>query len=544
MRKLHDRQSRFTIWRQSGVHLWRLQFSGLIHCLFLSIFLFWGTIGFAQIDTIQSTNSAYRKAEVLFQASDWVNAAAEFKKLAENPLSAEAANYRLASIHQKIGKNNEALFFIDQALKLNPSEDTYIILKAQLLTVLFKYNEAGKYYFKAIEINPKFWSRYKEASEFFKYSHNSFDLLKICRLWEKQFLFRPEIAKAYIWAYQDLRKTDSIIFIYEKLNAKYPDQAEYYKELKTIYLSSKQIEKAQKLISSKYQFDTANVFYKNEIIQLKAITLMGPNPKQENQFNGKKTEVYLKLYTENKYQILQILNSKLYFLRAFKEPWSELQNSAIGIFLECEQNTKLIDSIYLLAINLGFPNYEIKRKLNETLGRKFYCSSNYHWAIKYYELTGELKLSNENEVMPYIYSLFASQNKEKLSIVIPKLIEAFPFAPINELVSSYSLLFENKNEELLTATSNLLRTRNLGNSWKNEFICLGILGNFNLKANPITQLDYIYTENINPPYLKPFLKYYQSQSNDMKALELLNLAYNLGQITQSEFQLEISILKK
>ncbi len=112
------------------------------------------------------------------------------------------------------------------------------------------------------------------------------------------------------------------------------------------------------------------------------------------------------------------------------------------------------------------------------------------------------------------------------------------------MVSSYSLLFENKNEELLTATSNLLRTRNLGNSWKNEFICLGILGNFNLKANPITQLDYIYTENINPPYLKPFLKYYQSQSNDLKALELLNLAYNLGQITQSEFQLEISILKK
>jgi tetratricopeptide (TPR) repeat protein len=246
MRKLHDRQSRCTQWRQSGVQHWRLQFSGLIHCLFLSIFLFWGTIGFAQIDTIQSTNSAYRKAEVLFQASDWVNAAAEFKKLAENPLSAEAANYRLASIHQKIGKNNEALFFIDQALKLNPSEDTYIILKAQLLTVLFKYNEAGKYYFKAIEINPKFWSRYKEASEFFKYSHNSFDLLKICRLWEKQFLFRPEIAKAYIWAYQDLRKTDSIVFIYGKLNAKYPDQAEYYKELKTIYLSSKQIEKAQK----------------------------------------------------------------------------------------------------------------------------------------------------------------------------------------------------------------------------------------------------------------------------------------------------------
>lgn len=433
-----------------------------------------------------------------------------------------------------MGKNNDAHYYIDQALKINPSEDTYIILKAQLLTVLFKYNQAGKYYFKAIEINPKYWSRYKEASEFFKNSHNSIDLLKVCRLWEKQFLFRPEIAKAYIWAYQDLRKTDSIAFIYEKLNAKYPDQAEYYKELKSIYLSSNQKEKAQKLISGKYQFDTANIFYKNEIIQIKAITLMGANPKQENQFNVKKTEVYLKLYTENKYQILQILNSKLYFLRAFKELWSELQNSAIGIFLECEQNTKLIDSIYLLAINLGFPNYEIKRKLNETLGRKFYCNANYDLAIKYYELTGELKLSNENEIIPYLYSLFAKQNKEKLSIVIPKLIEAFPFAPINELVSCYSLLFDNKKEELNTSATNVLRTRNLSNSWKNEFTCLMFLGNINLNtpSKPIPQLDQLEIQNINPPYLSPFLSYFRSQSNDLKTKEILNLAQILGQIIE------------
>jgi tetratricopeptide (TPR) repeat protein len=534
MRKLHDRQSRCAQWRQLGVQHWRLQFSGLIHCGFYCLFLFWGTFASAQIDTIQSTNAAYRKAEVLFQASEWVDATIEFKKLAENPISAEAANFRLATIHQKIGKNNEALFYIDQALKLNPSEDTYVILKAQLLTVLFKYNEAGKYYFKAIEIHPKYWSRYKEASEFFKYSHNSLDLLKICRLWEKQFLFRPEIAKAYIWAYQDLRKTDSIVFIYEKLNAKYPDQAEYYKELKTIYLSSNQIEKAQKLISSKYQNDTSNIFYKNENLQLKAITLFGSLQKQENQFNDRNTAANIKLYTENKYQIMQILNSKLYYLRAFKEPWSDIQNSAIGIFFECEQNTKLIDSIYQLAINYGYPNYEIKRKLNETLGRKFYGKSNYNLAIKYYELTGELKLSNENEVIPYLYSLFAKQNKEKLMIIIPKLIEAFSFAPMNELVNCYSLLFDNKKEELNTSATNVLRTRNLSNLWKNEFTCLMFLGNINLNtpSKPIPQLDQLEIQNINPPYLSPFLSYFRSQSNDLKTKELLNLAQILGQLIE------------
>jgi tetratricopeptide (TPR) repeat protein len=366
MRKLHDRQSRCAQWRQSGVQHWRLQFSGLIHCLFLIVFLFWGTIGSAQIDTVQSTNSAYRKAEVLYQASDWANASIEFKKLAGNPISAEAANYRLATIHQKIGKNAEALFFIDQALKVNPSEDTYIILKAQLLTILFKYNEAGKYYFKAIEINPKYWSRYKEASEFFKHSHNSIELLKVCRLWEKQFLFRPDIAKAYMWAYQDLKKTDSITYTLEKLHAKYPTQSDYYKELITTYLSSNQFEKAEKMVLIKYQNDTSNIFYKNEIIQLKANVLLNSLKKNENQPIINNSEVYLNLYTENKYQILQLLNSKLYYLRAFKENWSDIQNSAIGIFLQAEQNIKMIDSIHQMALNHGYPSFEIKRKLNET----------------------------------------------------------------------------------------------------------------------------------------------------------------------------------
>ena len=406
-----------------------------------------------------------------------------------------------------------------------------------MLTVLFKYNEAGKNYFKAIEINPKYWSRYKEASEFFKYSHNSNDLLKTCRLWEKQFLFRPEIAKAYIWAYQDLKKIDSITFIHEKLHAKYPDQSDYYKELITIYLSSYQIEKAEKMVLLKYQNDTSNIFYKNEILQLKAITLLGSLQKQENQFNAKNTAVYLKLYADNKYQIIQILNSKLYYLRAFKEPWSDVQNSAIGIFFQAEQNTKLIDSIYLLAINHGFPNYEIKRKLNETLGRKFYCNANYDLAIKYYELTGELKLSNENEIIPYLYSLFAKQNKEKLSLVIPKLIETFPFSPINELINCYSLLFDNKNEELITVATNLLRTRTLSNSWKNEFTCLMLLGNINLNtpSKPIPQLAQIEIQNINPQYISSFLSYFRSQSNDLKTKELLNLAQILGQLIEIGF---------
>lgn len=415
-----------------------------------------------------------------------------------------------------------------------------------MLTVLYKYNEAGKYYFKAIEINPKYWSRYKEASEFFKYSHNSLDLLKISRLWEKQFLFRSEIAKAYIWAYQDLKKTDSITFILEKLHSKYPDQPNYYKELTSIYLSFNQIEKAEKMVLFKYQNDTSNIFYKNENLQLKAITLFGSLQKQESQFNDRNSAAYIKLYTENKYQIMQILNSKLYYLRAFKEPWSDIQNSAIGIFFECEQNTKLIDSIYQLAINYGYPNYEIKRKLNETLGRKFYGKSNYNLAIKYYELTGELKLSNENEVIPYLYSLFAKQNKEKLMIIIPKLIEAFSFAPMNELVNCYSLLFDNKKEELNTSATNVLRTRNLSNLWKNEFTCLMFLGNINLNtpSKPIGQLDQMDIHNIHPQYIQQFLKYFQSQSNDVKSRELLILAYNLAQITQSEFQLEISLLKK
>lgn len=534
MRKLHDRQSRCTQWRQSGVQHWRLQFPGLIHCLFLSFFLFWGTFGFAQIDTIQSTNAAYRKAEVLYQAFDLADASVEFKKLTENPIAAEAANYRLATIHQKLGKNNEALFFIDQALKLNPSEDTYIILKAQLLTVLFKYNEAGKYYFKAIEINPKYWSRYKEASEFFKHSHNSIDLLKVCRLWEKQFLFRPEIAKAYIWAYQDLKKTDSITYILEKLHVKYPDQSDYYKELITIYLSSNQFEKAEKMALNKNQNDTSNIFYKNEILQLKANTLFNSLKKNENQQIANHTEVYLKLYAENKYQILQILNSKLYYLRALKETWSDIKYSAIGIFFHAEKNIQLIDSIYQFAVNFGYPNYEVKRKLNETLGRKFYSSANYDFAIKYYELTVELKLSNENEIIPYLYSLFAKQNKEKLNQITPKLIEAFPFAPINDLVNCYSLLFDNKKEELYTAATNLLRTRTLSNSWKNEFTCLMFLGNINLntQTKSIPQLDQINILNINPPYLNSFLSYFRSQSNDLKTKELLNLAQILGQLIE------------
>ena len=291
------------------------------------------------------------------------------------------------------------------------------------------------------------------------------------------------------------------------------------------------------MVLLKYQNDTSNIFYKNEILQLKAITLLGSLQKQENQFNAKNTAAYLKLYADNKYQIIQILNSKLYYLRAFKEPWSDVQNSAIGIFFQAEQNTKLIDSIYLLAINHGFPNYEIKRKLNETLGRKFYCNANYDLAIKYYELTGELKLSNENEIIPYLYSLFAKQNKEKLSIVIPKLIETFPFSPINELINCYSLLFDNKNEELITVATNLLRTRTLSNSWKNEFTCLMLLGNINLNtpSKPIPQLAQIEIQNINPQYISSFLSYFRSQSNDLKTKELLNLAQILGQLIEIGF---------
>jgi len=534
MRKLHDRQSRCAQWRQLGVQHWRLQFSGLIHCSFTLFFLFWGTIASAQIDTVQTTNAAYRKAEVLFQASDWTNATIEFNKLAENPISAEAANYRLATIHQKLGKIVQALFYIDQALKINPTEDSYVILKAQLLSVLFKYSEAGKYYFKAIEINPKYWSRYKEASEFFKRSHNSFELLKVCRIWENQFSFRPEIAKAFIWAYEDLKKSDSITYILEKLHAKYPDQSEYYKELTTMYLSSNQFDKAQKIALLKYQNDTSNIFYKNEMVQLRAYKLFHSLKRNENQPINSDNEIFLKVYDENKYQILQILNSKFYYLSAFKETWSDIKYSAIGVFFRAEKNIELVNAIYQMAIDFGYPNYEIKRKLNETLGRKFYNSSNYDLAIKYYELTGDLKLSNENEIIPYLYSLFAKQNKGKIIQITPKLIESFPFAPINDLVNCYSLLFENKKEELSNAATNLLRTKTLSNSWKNEFTCLIFLGNINLStpSKSIPQLDQINIQNINPPYISPLLSYFRSQSNDLKTKELLNLAQILGQLIE------------
>jgi hypothetical protein len=94
--------------------------------------------------------------------------------------------------------------------------------------------------------------------------------------------------------------------------------------------------------------------------------------------------------------------------------------------------------------------------------------------------------------------LFAKQNKEKIFQITSKLIEAFPFAPINDLVNCYSLLFENKKEELSTAATNLLRTKTLSNSWKNEFTCLMLLGNINLNtpSKSIPQLDLIEIQNI------------------------------------------------
>lgn len=516
--------------------------------------IFEGNFSFAQVDTIQLNNSAYRDAELLFQKSDWVNATAAFKKLTEIPQTKEPAFYRLAIIHQKNGKNNEALYYIDQALKLNPNEDIYVITKAQLLNALFKYNEAGKFYFKAIELNPKYYSRYKEALDFFKKSRNLVDVIRVCQLAEKQFDIQVDLGLECLHANDGLKNTNEVSVCASKLFKKYPNNKKVIENILKLcnqnpfYYSHLLVE----LFKNRATSDTSNIQYLNEYyiytypIQLEDI-IDSKNPDDSksdfNNLNSVITKIYCshEFYEKNKSEIQKVI--------FYKNIPIQEKTQVCEIFFNSEKNATIIDSALRILYN-DFETNEREYRLNFDFAVSSMMRGKYEIAQKYFLKTLKIHIDtpknfNSLEINHINYLLLCIlQNNDQITLnQIKKLISVQKF---EQIISLYQLLLEKNYQKVIET----IEKENVVIKDYHYYHYNNLLAFSYFKLKNYTKANRIWS-NLNAFNIGSYSTFllnahtsFESEHLTEMAKQFLMMAYYLGQISKPEFNQYLKSINK
>ncbi len=145
--------------------------------------------------------------------------------------------FRLSDIALKHENREAAVDFNRKAREKDPLNEFYQLQHAQLLELDKKFSEAGEIYLQRSYKNPKFWSLYQDAIRNFNKDRNSDRMLATCRLWEKQFGLREEIAYNFSQAYERKGLEDSVLFIQKRLIEKYPERWKYKEKLWHYYLT-------------------------------------------------------------------------------------------------------------------------------------------------------------------------------------------------------------------------------------------------------------------------------------------------------------------
>ncbi len=512
----------------------------MIRLLCLLFFFSWGTITSAQIDSIQKDRSAYRQAENFFQNGQKQEATQAFIALTKSNNTKEAAHFRLATIYSENANLDLAIFHIDKALQFCKNCDDYILQKAQILSNLGKYNEAGEQYIEAIKLNPSFWTRYNKAIFAFKSANNTQKAIEVTRLWEKQFQLKPEIGIRYIQEFSQLGLKDSVLLYAKKLLLKYPKNPEIFKKTQDIYKSNQKYLEFSEILKLRYLTDTNNIDFQLDILPNELLIQMEQICKNNQILTTQECKNYgpREYYKNNQSLVRKIAFNKN--LSTEQKKWAH------EVFFWSESNLNLLDSCYKLSFShhqgnpqLGYSPYCFLVACN------LYNIGKYTEAQKYFlsVFFNDPNLSSE-KINKTLHCCALNGDKSALEKCKNYLEEIMPFMANSDLFDALFALSDKQYQSVIQIISSI---SNLSNN-PNKSLYYNILAYCQFKIGEIKSailtFDNLKPEQVLDPCVILAFQCYKQSQNIEKAHQFLNMAYFLGTIDEEGKKLYLNQMPK
>jgi len=179
------------------------------------------------------------------------------KAISLNPSSA-AAYYELAGLYMYLGDLKKATFLAERACRLNPAQEWYKVLLAELYKASGKISDAIKVTGDLIAIATGNVEYYYQRAEMYRYLKKYDAALKEYNTIEKAFGFSEEVAlsKEEIWLLKgDENKALAEI---QNLVTAFPGEPRYLGMLAETYMNRKNLDQAWKYYSRMLEVDSTN----------------------------------------------------------------------------------------------------------------------------------------------------------------------------------------------------------------------------------------------------------------------------------------------
>lgn len=155
----------------------------------IGVFLFISAFLNAQTFTHKETSISedYHKAETYYLLHQWEKAIPIYQEILLKEDSNQAAQYRLACIYEQLGKTQQGLFHINNALTGSDSNTYFLYQKIKLLEINKQFEEAWIIHQNLISAEPRRPTRYIAAIQNCKERVAVTDMLELTSKWIEQF---------------------------------------------------------------------------------------------------------------------------------------------------------------------------------------------------------------------------------------------------------------------------------------------------------------------------------------------------------------------
>ena len=136
---------------------------------------------------------------------------------------------------------------VEKAIKLEPDNNWYQLLYANLLINGLRYKEATAIYEKLAKANPEDLNYYYDWAEGCIYMGKYIDAIDVYNLLEKKTGVSEELSLQKEKLYLELKKTDKAIEEIQNLVKAFPTETSYYNYLADLYLMDGNTSKAYEI---------------------------------------------------------------------------------------------------------------------------------------------------------------------------------------------------------------------------------------------------------------------------------------------------------
>jgi tetratricopeptide (TPR) repeat protein len=174
------------------------------------------------------------------------NAARMFSEVLKRDPANDAAAYELSRVYYSMEDYDQSLMKINTALRIDPSNEWYYIMKGDILEKQGELQQAAEVYLHLTKLNPRRPYYFEHLTGLYRKTGDMQKALVTLENFEKIGGITEEIIKAKFNILNDQGKTDDAIAELEKLVTTYPHNTEYMHLIASFCKQSGEVEQANK----------------------------------------------------------------------------------------------------------------------------------------------------------------------------------------------------------------------------------------------------------------------------------------------------------